>query len=144
MNSGSVGCALGSVGNENDEIWKFLLVLPDIDERPFNGGPSVQSVLTAQAHAAGSKRQRAEADDGNDDEVSSRLRAQLAAQRNSELLNPRLTRRQDVCVCVCVWLLGSFTIKFVVLFRCCRHRLISVGAHVVCLLRFLAIFFNDV
>jgi len=46
--------------DENDEIWNFLLVLPDIDERPFNGGLSVQSVLTAQAHAKRSWLEEAE------------------------------------------------------------------------------------
>ena len=32
MNTGSVGDTLGIVGDENNQMWEFLLALPDMDE----------------------------------------------------------------------------------------------------------------
>jgi len=38
MNTGSVGDTLGIVGDENNQMWEFLLALPDMD-KGFLEGP---------------------------------------------------------------------------------------------------------
>jgi len=63
MNGGSIGEAVGSMEDANDEMWEGFLALPDMDQdssAEWSVGPR------AALEGAGSRRQRMGAGDSND------------------------------------------------------------------------------